>query len=262
MDGRSGVVHGCRRCRSSRLGGLTPILSIGRPGWVPAVIRGPGPLLRPLRRLRSLFDRVRHLLPLHRAADRRGRTVLPGVAHLRPAGDPGHAGALPEPGGRRRGDLLDPRRLQAFPDQVDYKRSRIKQYCKINWALPTEPTVNDARDLGVGLLLHNRPTLREIGFSANRHLLEGERTNSEPTAGADAYDEVCRPVVVNGQRVPGLRFDGSATMALLSALVVLGLSTQGFDRVRESARGHIEDRAATPSLVWSPSNEPREMRMM
>ena len=111
---------------------------------------------------------------------------------------------------------------------VDYKHSRIKQYFKLNRALRTETTVNDSRDFGVGRLLHNLPALREIGFAANRRLLEVERTSSDPTAGADAYDQVCRPVVVRGQRAPGLRFDAPATQALLSALVVLRLLPNGF----------------------------------
>lgn len=111
---------------------------------------------------------------------------------------------------------------------VDYKHSRIKQYFKLNRAVRTETTVNDSRDFGVGRLLHNLPALRKIGFSANRRLIEVERTSSDPSAGADAYDQVCQPVVVDGQRAPALRFDAPATQALLSALVVLRLLPNGF----------------------------------
>ncbi|MGH9280597.1 MAG: hypothetical protein ACRD12_21210, partial [Acidimicrobiales bacterium] len=39
---------------------------------------------------------------------------------------------------------------------------------------------------------------------------------------------VCRPVIVDGQRAPALRFDHPATQALLSALVVLRLLPSGF----------------------------------
>ena len=52
--------------------------------------------------------------------------------------------------------------------QVDYKRSRIKQYHKEGQALRTETTINDTRDFGVGRLLKNLPELRRIGFAANR----------------------------------------------------------------------------------------------
>jgi len=59
--------------------------------------------------------------------------------------------------------------------QVDYKRSRIKQYHTEGQALRTETTINDTRDFGVGRLLKNLSELRRIGFAANRRLLEIEQ---------------------------------------------------------------------------------------
>jgi hypothetical protein len=111
---------------------------------------------------------------------------------------------------------------------VDYKHSRIKQYHKEGQALRTETTVNDTRDFGIGRRLCNLPALREVGFSANRRLLGVQRISCDPIAGADIYDRVCRPVVVEGQRAPALRFDHPVTHALLSALVVLRLLPMGF----------------------------------
>ena len=95
-------------------------------------------------------------------------------------------------------------------------------------ALRTECTINDTRDFGIGKRLHNLPALGEIGFSANRRLLGVQRISCDPTAGAASYDRVCRPVVVDGQRVPALRFDHPATQALLVALVALRLLPKGF----------------------------------
>src|SRR6202042_1912771 len=54
---------------------------------------------------------------------------------------------------------------------IDYKHSRIKQYFKEGRALRTETTVNDTRDFAIGRRLENLPALREIGFAANRRLL-------------------------------------------------------------------------------------------
>jgi hypothetical protein len=88
---------------------------------------------------------------------------------------------------------------------LDYKHSRIKQYFKLNKALRTETTINDANDFYIGRLLHNLPLLKEVGFSANRRLLQVERTSSDPIAGARAYEQISAPVVVNGQRAPALR---------------------------------------------------------
>ncbi|HMC41772.1 MAG TPA: hypothetical protein VKI20_02080 [Acidimicrobiales bacterium] len=104
---------------------------------------------------------------------------------------------------------------------VDYKAARSKIYFKEGQALRHETTVNNTRDFGIGRRLHNLPALRMVGFSANRRLLGVLRTSCDALAGADIYDRVCKPVVVDGQRSPGLRFDHPVTQALLSALVAL-----------------------------------------
>ena len=89
---------------------------------------------------------------------------------------------------------------------VDYKHTRIKQYHKEGQALRTETTINDTRDFGVGRRLHNLPALREIGFLANRRLLDVQRTSSDCHIGEEAFTRVCAPVMVQGQRGPALRF--------------------------------------------------------
>jgi len=111
---------------------------------------------------------------------------------------------------------------------ADYKHSRIKQYWKQGAALRTECTINDSRDFGIGKKLPNLPALREVGFAANRRLLQVQRISCDPIAGIDTYQRVCRPVIIDGQRVPALRFDHPATQALLSALVVCRLLPTGF----------------------------------
>ena len=111
---------------------------------------------------------------------------------------------------------------------LDYKHSRIKQYFKEGVALRTECTINDTRDFGIGRRLPNLPALREIGFPANRRLLEVQRISSDPIAGAATYNRICRPIMVGDQRVPALRFDAPATQALLTALVMCRLLPTGF----------------------------------
>jgi hypothetical protein len=111
---------------------------------------------------------------------------------------------------------------------VDYKRSRIKQYHKEGRALRTETTINDARDVGVGKRLHNLPALREIGFQANRRLLQVERLTHDCVIGEAAFRQVTTPRVVDGQRVAALRFADPRVRALLGALVVFRLLPAGF----------------------------------
>ena len=112
---------------------------------------------------------------------------------------------------------------------VDYKNTRIKQYFKLGHAVRTETTINNAADFGVGRRLHNLPSLARIGFKANRRLLDVQRTSCDTLTGADAYAKVCQPVIVDGQRVPALRFDNPVTQALLVALVVFCPHPDGFN---------------------------------
>lgn len=111
---------------------------------------------------------------------------------------------------------------------VDYKHSRIKQYFKLGHAIRTEMTVNDTADFGIGRRLHNLPALAAIGFKANRRLLDAQRISCDPLTGADAYDRICHPVIVDGQRVPALRFDNPVTQALLVTLVMFRANPDGF----------------------------------
>jgi hypothetical protein len=120
---------------------------------------------------------------------------------------------------------------------IDYKHTRIKQYHKEGRALRTETTINDTRDFQIGKRLCNLPTLREIGFRANRRLLDVQRMSHDPTIGQDALAAVTAPVTVAGQRAPALRFDHPRTQALLAALVVFRLLPQGFSN--RELRAHL-----------------------
>ena len=111
---------------------------------------------------------------------------------------------------------------------VDYKHSRIKQYHKEGRALRTETTINDTRDFGIGKRLSNLPALRQIGFQANRRLLDVQRISQDCAVGEDAFRQVNDPVEVDGQRASGLRFADAAVQALLSALLVFRLLPRGF----------------------------------
>jgi hypothetical protein len=111
---------------------------------------------------------------------------------------------------------------------VDYKHSRIKQYHKEGRALRTETTINDARDFRIGKRLHNLPALREVGFQANRRLLNVQTISHDCAVGEDAFRQVNEPVAVHGQRASALRFGDAAVQALFSALLVFRLLPRGF----------------------------------
>jgi hypothetical protein len=111
---------------------------------------------------------------------------------------------------------------------IDYKRSRIKQYHKEGRALRTETTINDPRDFRLGKRLVNLPALRQVGFQANRRLLDVQRISHDCAVGEDAFRRLNDPVVVEGQRGSALRFADAAVQALLGALLVFRLLPRGF----------------------------------
>ena len=111
---------------------------------------------------------------------------------------------------------------------VDYKNTKIKQYHKEGRALRTETTINNPYDFKIGKRLHNLPALREIGFRANRRLLDVQRISHDSTIGEDAFRRVNEPVVVDGQRGSALRFADPLVQALFSALLVFRLLPRGF----------------------------------
>ena len=110
----------------------------------------------------------------------------------------------------------------------DYKSTRIKQYHKEGRALRTETTINNTRDFGIGKLLKNLPALRQIGFQANRRLLDVQKVSHDCSIGEDAFDKVVRPIKVEGQRAAGLRFGDHRVQALFAVLVMFSLQLRGF----------------------------------
>ena len=111
---------------------------------------------------------------------------------------------------------------------VDYKHSRIKQYHKEGRALRTETVINDTYDFDVGRRLRNLDDLKKIGFAANRRLLGVQRLSHDCTLGADALDELHRPVCTGGQRASALRFGDRRVQSLFAALLRFDLLPQGF----------------------------------
>jgi hypothetical protein len=112
---------------------------------------------------------------------------------------------------------------------VDYKNTRIKQYHKEGRALRTETTINNTRDFGIGKLLKNLSALRQIGFQANRRLLDVQRVSHDCAIGEDAFDKVVRPAEVAGQRASALRFGDKRVQALFAVLVLFSLQLRGFN---------------------------------
>ncbi len=128
---------------------------------------------------------------------------------------------------------------------VEYKSSRVKQYHKEGIALRTETTINDARDFSIGKRLHNLPALREVGFNANRRLLDVQRISHDPALGEAAFAKVAQPLDLDGRRVAALRFADPRAHALLAALVVFRLLPNGF--ANRDLRAHVAQLLGRPA---------------
>ena len=112
---------------------------------------------------------------------------------------------------------------------VDYKANKIKQYHKQGRALRTETTINNPHDFRVSKRLTSLPTLRQLGFSANRRLLGVQTISHDPIRGAKAFTDLTAPVVTDsGTRIAALRFGDNRVHALLQALLIHRLLPHGF----------------------------------
>src|SRR5881394_93638 len=111
---------------------------------------------------------------------------------------------------------------------VYYKNTHLKQYHKEGRALRTETTINNTYDFGVGRRLHNLPKLREIGFAANRRLLEVERLSHDCMLAEDTFQTINGPVAAARQRASGLRFADARVQSLLHGLIPFRLLPNGF----------------------------------
>ena len=111
---------------------------------------------------------------------------------------------------------------------VDYKSSKIHQYHKLGRALRTETTVNNTRDFAIGKRLPNLPQLRQVGFQANRRLLDVQTISHDGTIGEDAFQQLQQPQRVDDQRVSAMRYGDPRVQALLQVLIMFRLSIAGF----------------------------------
>jgi hypothetical protein len=111
---------------------------------------------------------------------------------------------------------------------IDYKGTRIKQYHKEGQALRTETTINNTKDFYVGKSLPNLPALRQIGFQANRRLLEIQTITHDSILAEETFQQLNSPRIVQDQRASALRFADPMVQAIWNALLLFDLLPAGF----------------------------------
>ena len=111
---------------------------------------------------------------------------------------------------------------------VDYKSSRIKQYLKEGRALRTETTINDTGDFDIGRRLVNLPALRQVGFQANRRLLNVQKASQDCMVGEAAFREMTSSKHVGKQRASALPYGDALVLTLCQLLLLFRLLPRGF----------------------------------
>ena len=136
---------------------------------------------------------------------------------------------------------------------VDYKGTRIKQYHKEGQALRTQTTIHNARDFYVGKRLCNLDALRQIGFQANRRLLEVETISHDCILAEEQFPRLHHSLQVGQQRVSALRFGDRNVQALWHALVLFDLLPTGFSngqlRLRLAPLPGLDSQQLTPGKM-------------
>jgi hypothetical protein len=131
---------------------------------------------------------------------------------------------------------------------IDYQHSKIKQYHKLGVALRTETTINNTYDFRIGRGLHNLAALRQVGFAANRRLLDVQRTSHDPFIGITRLAEVNAPVIVDGDRkTSGLRFGDPTVHALLTCLLHFRHQLEGLTNAQ--LRASLAEALGIPDLT-------------
>lgn len=167
----------------------------------------------------------------------------------------------------RRGPRATPGRFRTrvitegvYPSlHVDYKATRIKQYHKEGRALRTETTINNTRDFAIGKRLHNLPALREVGFKANRRLLDVQRISHDCSIGERGFHAFQRPCVVGDQRAAALRFGDERVHTLLHSLVLFRLLPNGFSN--GDLRERLEPLRGCPTTPGAVTYDLRRLRL-
>lgn len=133
---------------------------------------------------------------------------------------------------------------------LDYKSSRIKQYHKEGRALRTETTINNTWDFNIGKRLHNLPTLRQIGFQANRRLLDVQCISHDCILAEETFQQLNRPRQCEQQRTSAFRFADATVQAVCRALTLFQFLPGGFSN-RDLREQLASLKAQSPDQITS-----------
>ena len=108
--------------------------------------------------------------------------------------------------------------------------------------------------------MKNLPALREVGFRANRRLLDVQRISHDCAIGEDEFDEMQSPRIIQGQRASGLRYAEERVQLLLIALTIFHLLPHGF-RNRD-LREYLAGLLGRPPEIMTPGRMTHDLRRL
>jgi hypothetical protein len=125
----------------------------------------------------------------------------------------------------------------------DYKRTKVKQYFKLERALRTETTFNNTNDFDIGRSIGNLPRLKALGRNINHRLLTLERVAHNCAIASRTVERIVLPTKdESGQPIPALRWGDPRVMALFSGLCAFFAAPQGLtNRTLRERVGHLYD---------------------
>src|SRR5262249_18392442 len=95
-------------------------------------------------------------------------------------------------------------------------------------ALRTETIINNPADFRLGRRLVNVPAFQELGFAANRRLLDVQQASRDSLLGDAVFQAVTSPCRVGQQRASALPYGNPVTLALFQLLLLFRLLPWGF----------------------------------
>jgi hypothetical protein len=114
-----------------------------------------------------------------------------------------------------------------FPYNAKVCLNGHEQYFKEGRAGRTETTINDPDAFGLRKGLQSLAQWRQIGFQANRRLLNVQKIGQDCALGEAAFEKVNQPIQVEERRVSGLRFGDGRVQALLAAVLLFVFVANG-----------------------------------
>ena len=109
-------------------------------------------------------------------------------------------------------------------------------------------------------MLKNLDALRQIGFAANRRLLDVQTLSHDCTIGEQRFTSLVRPSIQQGQRASALPFGDPRILAMMHALCMFALLPNGF--LNREVREHVSQLLGLAPDYYTPGKMTYDLRRL